>query len=226
MPETLTVVVAPAEEPVTLDEAKLHCKVEHPDDDALIAALISAARSIAETRLRRAIVSTTFDAVYDSFPFGGGYYNRPLRQFYGAFPGGSGATFPGFLPTNTGILQLPRPALQSVTSIKYLDASGSLVTLDPSAYVVNAGVPGRVSPAYGKIWPTTLPMPGAVTVRFVAGYGDASAVPAAVKAAVKMIVANLYRYRESYAVGAGNNVAEIPDGAAALLATEDWGGYA
>jgi hypothetical protein len=98
-------------EPVTLAQAKAQLRVEVADDDVLIARLIGAARRVCETHTKRAFLATTFDALWDSFPFGGGYYNRSLRQFYGAFPGAMGATFPGFLPTSTGILELPRADL-------------------------------------------------------------------------------------------------------------------
>lgn len=59
---------APAAEPITLAEAKLHLRVDHADEDALIAALISAAREACEDRLQRTLISTPWLLVADSFP--------------------------------------------------------------------------------------------------------------------------------------------------------------
>lgn len=209
-------------EPVTLADAKLHCRVEITDDDALITGLIVAARRVCESRAKRSLITTTYDMILDSFPFGGGYYNRLVRQFYGAFPGASGATWPGFLPTNTGIIELTHPPLQSVDSIKYLDSGGNLQTLDPSVYSVVAGTPGRINPAYGKIWPVTYPQIGAVTIRFACGYGDAPAVPENYKSAIKLLVGDLYEHREASAEKAlaSNQTVQW------LLDADEWGGYA
>jgi len=44
----LQLVTPPVDEPVTLAEAKLHLRVDFDEDDALILALISAARQAAE----------------------------------------------------------------------------------------------------------------------------------------------------------------------------------
>src|SRR5262245_50678948 len=72
-------------EPVTLAQAKKQLRIEIPDDDALIASKLSAARRMCETWIKRSFLATTWRASWDSFPFGGGYYNRLNRQFYGAF---------------------------------------------------------------------------------------------------------------------------------------------
>lgn len=60
--------VAPNEEPVTLAEAKLHCKVDGAEDDALLTALIVSARQQAEHRTGRALVTQQWELTLDRFP--------------------------------------------------------------------------------------------------------------------------------------------------------------
>jgi uncharacterized phiE125 gp8 family phage protein len=64
----LKLITAPAEEPVTLAEAKLHLRVDHTADDALITALIAAAREFAEHQTERAFVTQTWELALDAFP--------------------------------------------------------------------------------------------------------------------------------------------------------------
>ncbi len=58
----------PAAEPVTLAEAKAHLRVDSSDEDALIAAMISAAREAAEHETGRTFVSTPWRLTLDQFP--------------------------------------------------------------------------------------------------------------------------------------------------------------
>lgn len=64
---TVVVYTAPATEPVSLTEAKLHLKVDGTDDDNLITALIKAARMQAEHETRRALITQTIDVYLDAF---------------------------------------------------------------------------------------------------------------------------------------------------------------
>lgn len=52
-------------EPVSLADAKLHCRVDHADDDSKLTLNIRSAREMAENILRRRIVTQTVDLVYD-----------------------------------------------------------------------------------------------------------------------------------------------------------------
>lgn len=98
-------------------------------------------------------------------------------------------------------IDVPRPPLQSVTYIKYVDAGGTLQTLASSAYTVDTQAePGRIVPAYGSSWPGTREQPNAVQVRFVAGYGsepiDIDAKAPELRQAIAVLVATMHEQRE------------------------------
>ncbi len=64
----LKVVTPPATEVVSLEEAKLHLRVTHTDEDAYIGTLISAARSMAEQLTERSIGEQTWLLQLDAIP--------------------------------------------------------------------------------------------------------------------------------------------------------------
>ena len=64
----LQLVTPPAEEPVSLVDAKLHLRVDFDEDDTLIASLISAARQAAETLTGRQFGTARWKLVLDGFP--------------------------------------------------------------------------------------------------------------------------------------------------------------
>lgn len=58
-------------QPITLDEAKAHCRVTTSDEDSLIEQLIKAATSDLENKTQRVLCETTLVEVLDRFPSGG-----------------------------------------------------------------------------------------------------------------------------------------------------------
>jgi uncharacterized phiE125 gp8 family phage protein len=78
--------VPPAAEPWTVAEAKAFLRVEHGDDDAIIASLISAARSHVEALTRRALLTQSWRFVLDAWPADGRLSLRmgPLRSVIAA----------------------------------------------------------------------------------------------------------------------------------------------
>lgn len=64
----LTVVVEPAVEPITLEEAKCHLRVTVTEDDVLIEGLIRAAREQIELECSRALIKQTLELALDAFP--------------------------------------------------------------------------------------------------------------------------------------------------------------
>lgn len=171
-------IAAPASEPLDLATAKLHCRVDGTDDDALVTALIVAAREQAENETGRALVTQTWELVHDAFP----------EAFV-----------------------LRKAPIQSVTSLKYLDAiTGAEQTLNLVDTILDKdSEPGYLVPAYGKSWPDTWPVPNAVRCRYVCGYGAAAAVPQAIKQWMLLAIGTMYTQRETMVIG--DKVLSIPD---------------
>ncbi|MCA3017371.1 MAG: phage head-tail connector protein [Burkholderiales bacterium] len=191
----LQLVTPPAEEPVSLAEAKQHLRVDGGDDDLLIGSLISAARQAAETKTGRQLITARWKLVLDAFP------GPSLMQ------SATGASFS--LPGHA--ILLAKCPVQSAVSIEYLDMNGTTQVMPASDYVLDAACePARLTPAFGKTWPPTLPQMGAVSVTFDAGYGTASAVPEGLKSWIKLRVGSLYGHREEMSVLSRGRIDPLP----------------
>lgn len=191
----LQLVTPPAEEPVSLAEAKQHLRVDGGDDDLLIGSLITAARQAAETKTGRQLITARWKLVLDAFP------GPSLMQ------SATGASFS--LPGHA--ILLAKCPVQSAVSIEYLDMNGTTQVMPASDYVLDAACePARLTPAFGKTWPPTLPQMGAVSVTFDAGYGTASAVPEGLKSWIKLRVGSLYGHREEMSVLSRGRIDPLP----------------
>lgn len=185
----LSITTAPSVEPVTLTEMKAHLRITGTDDDTDLAIFLQMAREWAENFTRRAFVTQTLTLKLDAFP-------------------------------SVSELELPRPPLSSVTSIKYYNEANVLTTVSAASVyeVVADDIVGRVVLRDGASWPSDLyARTDAVEVVFVAGYGLAVSVPAAVKIAIRALAAHHYENR--IPAVAGTIVTSVPFHFEALL----WG---
>lgn len=89
--------------------------------------------------------------------------------------------------------------LQSVTHVKYLDLDNVLQTLATTVYQVDTKSPvPRIRLAYNQAWPAALPVPNAVRVTFVAGYGLTEAtVPERIRQRLLAHVGYCYENRQN-----------------------------
>jgi len=193
---TLVNTVAATEEPVSVDEMKVHLRIDADDsfDDELIATAIQSARIEAENETLRTLVTSTwrfsmdrFPAAVDTGPWSVGFEVAPgrIRQV------------PGY-SRNSGEFTLPLSPVQSVTSFSYLDNTGAAQAIAPTGYEIDlAGYPATITPAFGTGWPSIRAGRAGVIVEIVAGYGAAVDVPALFKSWIKLRVATMYRHRES-----------------------------
>lgn len=166
-------ITAPAVEPVTTTEAKSHLRVDLSADDTLIGTLITAARQMAENYTLRALCTQTWDLYRDGFYMQG----RDIAP---------------------SAVTIPRPPLQSVTSVTTYDGDNVATVFASSGYLVDtASEPGRVVLADGEAWPTDLRSANGVVIRFVAGYGVAADVPQQIKQAILQTIGHLYENREA-----------------------------
>ena len=128
------------------------------------------------------------------------------------------ATWKLYMDRFYDIILLPRPPLQSVSSVGYTDTSGSSETVATSKYDADTkSAPARLTEAWGESWPTPRLEANAVTITYDAGYGNsASDVPEDLIHAIKLLVGHFYENREQTIVGAvARNVPRAVD---ALLA--------
>ena len=112
-------------------------------------------------------------------------------------------------------IALPRPPLQSVTSIAYLDTAGASQTLAATVYGVDtASEPGRVYLKYGQSWPSTYSQLQAVTITYIAGWTGDTTLPHGLKMALLLLMGHLYEHREATVEKA---LVDIPHGLTRLL---------
>lgn len=187
---------APTALPVSLAELKAHCRIDLDEDDALLMGYLRAAVEWVESYTGLALISSTWQQTASAFP------TASIR-----YPNAA--------------IELSRRPVQAITAIDYLDAGGVAAVLDPSIYVL-AGVGGnrrsaRITLGTGQAWPAIYTHSEAVTVTYIAGFGDThNEVPELIRHALMLLVSTWYDYRGDLEQGPAVN--EVPLASKALLA--------
>lgn len=172
---------APSSEPVSLSEAKTHARVDTTDDDTYISSLIAASREYVEDRLDTTLLTTIWEARYDSFPM----FELVLPR-------------PPMLPSAVTI------------TYRNEGGTDQTITSTSSDFRVDHRIiPGRLTPNYEETWPAVRGDENSVTVQWSAGYGAASSVPASIKHAMLLLIGHWYEARQPVAVG-NSQGAQVP----------------
>ncbi len=168
---------------ISLALAKSHCRVDHTDDDVLITGLVEAA--------------TSFIEGYDN---GFGVYIRPQTWRM---------TLDKFEPE----IKVKLWPAQSIVSINYFDQQGVLTTVPALDYIADlGGDQQRVTPAFGKSWPSARQIIGAVYLDIIVG---PNTPPPDLQTAVLLIIGHWYETRET--VNIGNITSELPFAATCII---------
>lgn len=97
-------------------------------------------------------------------------------------------------------IDLPRPPLQSVTSVIYTDSAGVATTMAANtAYLVDAdSVPGRIVLPYGVSWPTFTAHPvNPIKIRYITGYSSTNRIPKTIRQAMLLLIGHWFANREA-----------------------------
>lgn len=185
---SLTVKTAPAAEPITLAEAKTHCRIldDVTDQDALISALIVAAREWCENYCRRSFVRRTLELRMDAFCGALKLPRGPVSSITSVKANGVEVDAAVY---ESDLYAMPArvcPAFGQTWPVVQPELNAVLIE-----YVAGYD-PDSASPT-----------------------DHAANVPDSVKAAMKLIVAHLYEQRE---LSANSAIFEVPFAVKALLA--------
>jgi uncharacterized phiE125 gp8 family phage protein len=166
----------PSVEPISLAEAKAHCRVDGTAEDLLIAGLILAARTYIERSLGVALMEQSWSLFLDCWPRRR-WVDLPLRPVIG----------------------LGAVRLYSATDT-FMSLGPDLFQIN------GAGTYPRLARREAAPWPLPGRSVNGIEIAFTAGFGaTAEDVPMPIRLAIKMLVAHWYEMREPVLAGEAGN---------------------
>jgi uncharacterized phiE125 gp8 family phage protein len=185
----LTLLTGPAAEPLELDDAKAHLRIDGEDEDALLGSLITTSRMHVEAALGLALITQQWRWQADCWPKGSAVelMTRPLQGVTGVRVYDAAGT------------------AQVIDAAEYIvDGVGQ-----------NAGLPARVVAKSGR-WPDPGLRAGGIHIDFTAGFGNTPGdVPEQIRQALRLLVAHWFEVRNP--VHIGSMATRVPETVSELL---------
>lgn len=166
MSGNLVLVTGPSEEPASDGLFRTHARIDHSEEQEIIALYLSAARQWVEAYTKRQLMTATWRLELEDFPGWELYLPRP-----------------------------PLVSVSSITYTDPSDGSTDTLSSSDYS-VDTGSEPGIVTPAYGDVWPTTRSQRRSVKATYIAGYTSAALVPASLKSAILLLAGARYENRE------------------------------
>lgn len=193
---SLRTLTQPTVEPVSLADAKQHCRIDTEADDAYVMSLIAAAREWCAAYCDETFVHTRYAMTLDSFP------------------------------SEIEIPRPPMASSGTVTAvtITYTLENQTTAVLAANQYRVDRdSTPGVIRTLYNGSWPSHLLDYNSVTVTWWGGKSaDGSGVEQRIRNAILWLVGYWYERRMA---ADGISMNEIPFGVKSLLDSAKWGAY-
>jgi uncharacterized phiE125 gp8 family phage protein len=195
----LRIITPPAAEPVSVDLARQHCRIDADYDDELVMMYVTSARMWAESWLNRALFTQAlqYNVTWAPPPTATPLVPQSLIVFPLNWP-----------PLVKRPIELPRAPAVSVESITW-GPIDDMQLADPEDYDLNL----LVEPGYVAVKPQLLPRipQQSMSINYTAGYGiDPAAIPAPIRHAILLLTAFLYEQR-------GDASADMPSAAKMLM---------
>jgi uncharacterized phiE125 gp8 family phage protein len=171
----LVLTSGPAEEPVSLAEAKAHLRIDGTAEDTLIGSLVVTSRLHIEAALGLALITQSWSHFIDVWPRGS-ELALPLR---------------------------PVQAVTAVQLYGENESVETLAP--ETYFLDGAASPARLVRRGGLAWPKPRRIANSIEIAFTAGFGSAGAdVPAPIRQAILLLIAHWYEHREPVEVGAAH----------------------
>jgi uncharacterized phiE125 gp8 family phage protein len=181
------VTVAPAIQPVSLDEVKQHLRITATSEDAYLNSLIEISTDLLQEFCHRKFIQQTITGWLDAESLMNTWWEGSIVAAINAI-------------ASLRTIELPWTPAINVTSVSMFTLADEELIVDPDTYRVDAvdlAMPTRITLKESAVWPGgAYRNQNSLKVVWLSGYGPAMTdVPPGLRMAIKQLIAYLYNNR-------------------------------